>query len=346
MEPRVPTWICLCNARNRYDLYKKLEVCYQCSEPGYRAYVCSSTVVKCRGCAIANPPSDHECVPMYRFCGKQHITGDSRCKEIHRTPYIIKWRQWEALHREEYSKQQDQATQRRDTLKHFSRWDRHWSGSTLRKHRNRSSSFPSLGADSSHKSPWPSFNSRVPTPTTTFPSLPAGKLRGPAVPENPAVVPVSMQGGTPNTTLEKAITPLTAVVTQLMHRVKTIEQRIAPGAFPHPPTMTQTPTSTFMDTDPSASTATKRKAYEVGGTQPGDTHAQVERFTSALTMSETHTDQRFAVLECTMEKYFQTLTAQFTQQLDSLSKALDARCKSYDAALGPATSSVPGDTSS
>ncbi|KAL1426545.1 hypothetical protein MTO96_018220 [Rhipicephalus appendiculatus] len=99
-----------------------------------------------------------------------------------------------------------------------------------------------------------------------------------------------------------------------------------------------------MDTDSLAGTAPKRKAYEVGGTQPGDTQDQIERLTSALTMSETRTDQRFTALEATMEKYFQTLTAQFTQQLDSLSKALDARCKSYYAALGPASSSVTGGT--
>ncbi|KAH7948648.1 hypothetical protein HPB51_008970 [Rhipicephalus microplus] len=106
--------------------------------------------------------------------------------------------------------------------------------------------------------------------------------------------------------------------------------------------MTETPTSTPMDTDPSASTATKRKADEVSGTQLGDTQAQIKRLTSALTMSETRTHQRFAALESTMEKYFQTLTAQFTQQLDSLRKALDIQCKSYDAALDPASSSVPG----
>ncbi|KAH8037206.1 hypothetical protein HPB51_008972 [Rhipicephalus microplus] len=106
--------------------------------------------------------------------------------------------------------------------------------------------------------------------------------------------------------------------------------------------MTQTPTSTAMDTDPSASTATKRKANEVGGTQPGDTQARIERLTSALTMIETRTQQRFPALESTIEKYFQALTEQFTKQLDSLSEALYIQCKSYDAALGPPSSSVPG----
>ncbi|KAH7956775.1 hypothetical protein HPB52_012572 [Rhipicephalus sanguineus] len=129
--------IYLCNARHRCNLYKKFEVCYRCSELGHRADVCASTVIKCRGCAIPDPPSDHVCVPTCRLCGKQHITGDSRCKEIYRTPYIIKRRQWEALQQEEDSKQQDQANQRRVTLKRSSRWDRQRSGSTQRKHRDR-----------------------------------------------------------------------------------------------------------------------------------------------------------------------------------------------------------------
>ncbi|KAL1486921.1 hypothetical protein MTO96_046754 [Rhipicephalus appendiculatus] len=40
--------------------------------------------------------------------------------------------------------QQDQATQRRVTLKRSSRWDRQRSGSTQSKHRDRSASFPPL----------------------------------------------------------------------------------------------------------------------------------------------------------------------------------------------------------
>ncbi|KAH6946549.1 hypothetical protein HPB50_013901 [Hyalomma asiaticum] len=245
------------------------------------------------------------CISTCRLCGKQHITGDSRCEEIYRTPYIIKRRQWEALHQEEDSKQQDQATQRRVTLKRSSRWDRQRSGSTQRKHRDRSTSFPPLGADSSHKSSRPSSSSRAPTSATTPQGLPAGKPHGSTVSgTTSAAPPVSTQGEITNTTLEKAITHLTAVVTQLVHRVTAIEQRIGSGAFSHPPSMTQT--STPMDTDSVAGTALKRKAYEVGGTQPGDTQAQIERLTSALTMSETRTDQRFATLEATMEKYFQT----------------------------------------
>ncbi|KAH6924898.1 hypothetical protein HPB50_025913 [Hyalomma asiaticum] len=57
-EPRVPMWIYLCNARQRCNLYKKFEVCYRCSELGHRADVCSSTVIRCRGCAIPDPPME------------------------------------------------------------------------------------------------------------------------------------------------------------------------------------------------------------------------------------------------------------------------------------------------
>ncbi|KAH6932484.1 hypothetical protein HPB50_006298 [Hyalomma asiaticum] len=219
--------------------------------------------------------------------------------------------------------QQDQAIQRRVTLKRCSRWDRQRSGSTQRKHRDRSASFPPLGADSSHKSSRPSSSSRAPTSATTPPGLLAGKLHGSTVSRTPWVAaPVCTQEGTTNTTLEKAITHLAAAVTQLVHRVTTIEQGIGSGAFPHPPSMTQTSTYTPMDANSVEGTALKRKAVEVGGTQPGDTQEQIERLTSALTMSETRTDQRFAALEATIEKYFQTLTSQCTQQLDSFSKAL------------------------
>ncbi|KAH7987789.1 hypothetical protein HPB51_026533 [Rhipicephalus microplus] len=92
---------------------------------------------------------------------------------------------------EEDSKQQDQMTQRRVTLKRSSLSDRHWSGSTQRKHRDHSSSFPLLGADSSYKSPRPPTSSRVPTPATTPPGLPAGKLRGPAGSGTLVAVPVA-----------------------------------------------------------------------------------------------------------------------------------------------------------
>ncbi|KAL1466765.1 hypothetical protein MTO96_042515, partial [Rhipicephalus appendiculatus] len=185
-EPRDPTWIYLCNARHRCNLYKKFEVCYRCSELGHRADVCASTVIKCRGCAIPDPPSDHVCVPTCRLCGKQDITGDSRCKEIYRNPYIIKRRQWEALQQEEDSKQQDQATQRRVTLERSSRWDRQRSGSTQSKHRDRSASFPPLGAVSSHKSSRPSSSSRTPTSATTPPDPPAGKPHGSTVSGTPS----------------------------------------------------------------------------------------------------------------------------------------------------------------
>ncbi|KAL1476411.1 hypothetical protein MTO96_036522 [Rhipicephalus appendiculatus] len=264
VNPKQNTFAYCTPAVERAERVLRLRNC----ELGHRADVCASTVIKCRGCAIPDPPSDHVCVPTCRLCGKQHITGDSRCKEIYRTPYITKRRQWEALQREEESKQQDQATQRRVTLKRSSRWDRQWSVSTQSKHRDRSASFPPLGADSSHKSSRPSSSSRAPTSATTQPGPPAGKPHGSTVSGTPsAAAPVSTQGGTTNATLEKAITHLTAVVTQLVHRVTTIEKRIGSGAFSHPPSMTETPTSAPMETDSLAGTAPKRKAYEVGGTQ-------------------------------------------------------------------------------
>ncbi|KAH7964601.1 hypothetical protein HPB51_027162 [Rhipicephalus microplus] len=205
-EPRVSTWTYLCKARHRCNLYKKkLKMCRCCRELGHRADACASTVVKYRGRAIANPPSDHECVPTCRLCGKQHITGNRSCKEIYRTPYIIKPCQWKGLRHEEDSKQRDQATQWRITLKRCSLWDRHRSGSTQHKHRGSSFLFPTLGACSSHKSPRPSSSSRTPTPATTSPGLPAGKLRGPAVSGTPAVVRGVCREGLPTLHLRKPL---------------------------------------------------------------------------------------------------------------------------------------------
>ncbi|KAH7944188.1 hypothetical protein HPB52_016938 [Rhipicephalus sanguineus] len=90
-EYRVLTGIYLCNARHCCNLYKSnFEVCYRCSELGHRADVCASTVMKLRGCAIPDSPSDDVCFSTCRLCEKQHISGDSRCKEIYRAPYIIK----------------------------------------------------------------------------------------------------------------------------------------------------------------------------------------------------------------------------------------------------------------
>ncbi|KAH6926451.1 hypothetical protein HPB50_018711 [Hyalomma asiaticum] len=43
----------------------------------------------------AEPTPDHRCEPKCLVCGRDHPTGDRKCKARFKTPYLIKKRQWE-----------------------------------------------------------------------------------------------------------------------------------------------------------------------------------------------------------------------------------------------------------
>ncbi|KAH7945304.1 hypothetical protein HPB49_009276 [Dermacentor silvarum] len=73
----------------------------KCGDLGHRSDVCESKEEKCRGCGIPNPTEGHDCNPTCKLCGQPHLTGDKMCKEIFRTPYIVKKRQWEKLQQQE-----------------------------------------------------------------------------------------------------------------------------------------------------------------------------------------------------------------------------------------------------
>ncbi|KAH7952937.1 hypothetical protein HPB49_002961 [Dermacentor silvarum] len=144
-QPQVPTWVYFCNSRHRCNLFKKkYKVCYHCGELGHRADVCASPTTRCRSCGLSNPPNDHTCKPTCRLYGKEHFTGDSRCKEIYRIPYTVKHRQCEDYRQAEANILKAQVPAKLVTLQHTSLWDRHRSGSRQRQPRDRSSSFPSL----------------------------------------------------------------------------------------------------------------------------------------------------------------------------------------------------------
>lgn len=104
----VPYFVYYRGAEYRCFLYKKqYETCTTCGRIGHRADVCPQPdSKKCRGCGVLNPTENHQCVPRCSLCGKGHLTGDKKCKERFRTPYLLKKRWWE--------KEQQQGDERRE----------------------------------------------------------------------------------------------------------------------------------------------------------------------------------------------------------------------------------------
>ncbi|KAH8032108.1 hypothetical protein HPB51_023218 [Rhipicephalus microplus] len=104
----VPYFVYYHGAEYRCFLYKKqYETCTTCGRIGHRADVCPQPdSKKCRGSGVLNPTENHQCVPRCSLCGKGHLTGNKKCKELFRTPYLLKKRWWE--------KEQQQGDERRE----------------------------------------------------------------------------------------------------------------------------------------------------------------------------------------------------------------------------------------
>lgn len=98
----VPYFVYYRGAEYRCFLYKKqYETCTTCGRIGHRADVCPQPdSKKCRGCGVLNPTETHQCDPKCCLCGKGHLTGDKKCKERFRTPYLLKKRWWEKQQRQ------------------------------------------------------------------------------------------------------------------------------------------------------------------------------------------------------------------------------------------------------
>nr|XP_037284970.1 protein FAM184A-like [Rhipicephalus microplus] len=110
---------------------------------GYEVKTCMAAPESCDkrvSCGVASPPKDHECTP--RCC-----PGDKRCKELFRTPYIVKKRQWEM--KLEEAREQEERRKAEEGTQWHSRTDGVQDRSRRKfKHRStsrgRSESFPQL----------------------------------------------------------------------------------------------------------------------------------------------------------------------------------------------------------
>ncbi|KAG0416207.1 hypothetical protein HPB47_006618 [Ixodes persulcatus] len=96
---KVPNYVKYGSILVRCGLYRKqFDVCKQCGKVGHKRDVCPNPNTRvCFGCGIANPSEGHEreCKPKCKLCGGQHSTGERKCKNKYKMPYVVKKRQWE-----------------------------------------------------------------------------------------------------------------------------------------------------------------------------------------------------------------------------------------------------------
>lgn len=98
-DEKVPYHVYYQGAEYRCYLHKKKhEVCGNCGAFGHRGDVCpmeEGTPPKvCPKCGLKTPTSDHPCEPRCAMCGKDHETGDKKCRQRYRTPYLVQKRRW------------------------------------------------------------------------------------------------------------------------------------------------------------------------------------------------------------------------------------------------------------
>ncbi|KAG0439633.1 hypothetical protein HPB47_016576 [Ixodes persulcatus] len=320
-QPQVPTWVYFCNSRHRCNLFKKkYEVCYRCGALGHRADVCASPTTKCRGCLLSDPPDDHTCKPICRLCGKEHLTGDSRCKEIFRTPYTIKRRQWEHTQRAEADRLKTQEPDRRPAeaapgpIELFS---------TAR---------VSLYTEGASK--------YLPDQTRATCRRPADSGLSSSAAATPAITINASPTRTSTIDTKKAIKELTAVIQQLILRVEALEKPTA--------TLTTSPSAPRVSTvaQPMEITLSngpthKRKAIADNDSPVEDWPTRFARVEERCELSHT----RIKSLEEQIDRSLYTLGSQVNQQLETLRKAIEAQGKllavAVPAASAPALAPTP-----
>ncbi|KAH9372568.1 hypothetical protein HPB48_020858 [Haemaphysalis longicornis] len=88
----VPYFVYYRGEEYRCYLHKKRhEICKTCGRLGHRTDVCPTPEIKvCKCCATNNPPEHHRCDPTCAQCGRDHPTGDKKCRQRCQVPYLLK----------------------------------------------------------------------------------------------------------------------------------------------------------------------------------------------------------------------------------------------------------------
>ncbi|KAM7299739.1 hypothetical protein ISCGN_020305 [Ixodes scapularis] len=94
---KVPYYVYYRGAEYRCFIHKKRhEVCDGCGRLGHRTDVCPAPDKKiCKICGTEVPSESHQCEPKCALCGRDHPTGDKKCRLRFQTPYLLKKRKWE-----------------------------------------------------------------------------------------------------------------------------------------------------------------------------------------------------------------------------------------------------------
>lgn len=151
----MPYFVYYRGAEYRCLLYKKqYETCTTCGRVVHRADVCPQPdSKKCSGCGVLDPTDDHQCDPQCYLCGKGHLTGDKKCKERFKTPYLLKNRMWQKQQRQRDEQQEMNVSTNTSTTQnwkeqHTAENPAEENGNATQdkggRHRDRSSSFPRL----------------------------------------------------------------------------------------------------------------------------------------------------------------------------------------------------------
>ncbi|KAM7315714.1 hypothetical protein ISCGN_005497 [Ixodes scapularis] len=94
---KVPYYVYYRGAEYRCFIHKKRhEVCDGCGRLGHRTDVCPAPDKNiCKICGTEVPSENHQCEPKCALCGRDHPTGDKKCRLRFQTPYLLKKRKWE-----------------------------------------------------------------------------------------------------------------------------------------------------------------------------------------------------------------------------------------------------------